>query len=207
MKICFLLLVFLITSPAYSRDFRLELFTGTAFSVPSDVTLRQEGYPEIKKTAHWSTRPLEPAPYYSVRIGLWEEDRAWELEMLHHKLYMDNTDDVVRNYRSTFGFNMFLFNRSLQVNDYLILRAGIGPVVSHPINNVRGQEYKSSVTYKLVGAGTQISIQGRQKIYKKLYLTEESKITYAYANLPISGGDSSLTNLALHLLVGLSFDF
>lgn len=206
MKAFIILLFSLIATTAYSSEVRLELFTGTAFSLPSEVSVRQDGYPEVSKTAHWSTRPLEPAPYYSARIGLWEEERGIEIEMLHHKLYMDNTDEVFRNYRSTFGFNFFLLNKAWQLESF-ILRAGVGPIISHPINNIRGQEYTSSVTYKLVGAGTQVALQGRQKLYKKLYITEEAKITYGFANLPISGGDSSLTNTAFHILVGLSYSF
>lgn len=120
---------------------------------------------------------------------------------------MDNTDDVFVKYCSTFGFNMFLVNRAVEVNPYLILRGGIGPVISHPINNIRGQEYDSKVVYHLVGASTQGSAQIRQKLTDNLYLTEEFKITYAFAKLPIAGGDSSVTIFALHGLVGLSYDF
>lgn len=207
MKIAVWLLMFLIGHASYGQNLRLELFGGSAHSFPSEVTVRQKGYPEVSKVAQWSTRPLEPAPYYSARIGWWSESSAWEVEMLHHKIYMDNTDNIFVNYRSTFGFNMFLLNRAYELTPYLIVRYGIGPVVSHPINNIRGKEYSSNVVYHIVGASAQGAIQSRQKIINNLYVTQEAKITYAFANLPISDGDSSVTNLAIHGLIGLSYDF
>jgi hypothetical protein len=185
----------------------VEFFLGNAHSLPSRVTVRQKGYPEESKIAHWSTRPTEPAPYYSARVGLWKDNQGWDVEMLHHKLYMNNTDAVFNNYRSTFGFNFFFLNRGWRVHPNIILRFGLGPVISHPVNTIRGQQYTDNVTYKLVGAGTQVAAQFRQTIYKGLYLTQEIKTTYAMARLPIANGRSYLTNLAFHGLVGLGVEF
>lgn len=207
MKQFLILIICVLFYQTATASWVVELFTGSAYSLPSQVTVRQEGYPTASKTAIWSTRPLEPAPYYSFRVGYSEEDKIWDLEMLHHKLYMDNTDHIFNDYRSTFGFNLFLLNRGWKLSPNVITRLGVGPVVSHPINTIRGKTYTDDVTYKLVGIGTQASIQFKQNIYDKLYFTQEIKTTYAIANLPINGGDSSLTNLALHGLFGFGYDF
>ncbi len=191
-----------------SANWYSELFTGDAYSVPSKVTVRQNGYPEASKTAKFSTRPTEPAPYYSFRIGFWQDDKSGlDVEMLHHKLYMDNTDEIFNEYKSTFGFNLFLLNKGFRISPSFVFRLGIGPVVSHPINTIRGQTYTDDVVYKLVGLGSQASLQFKQRLFNNLYLTEEIKTTYAVANLPIANGDSSLSNLAFHGLIGFGYDF
>ena len=185
----------------------MELLSGNAHNLPSRVTVKQKGYPEASKMAHWGTRPMVPAPYYSFRVGRWEDNKSIELEMLHHKIYMENTDEIFNQYNSTFGFNFFFLNRAWRVHDNTILRLGFGPVVSHPENMIRGQKYTSDVVYNLVGAGAQGSLQFRQNISKHFYFTQEIKVTYGMAELPIANGTSYVSNTALHGLIGLGSEF
>ena len=109
MKLLLFVLILFYTSLSFGQ-WRIEGFLGDAYNFPTELTIKQEGYPEIKKQAKWSTRPLKPAPYYSLRVAKWEEGKSWEVEMLHHKLYLDNTDSEILDYRSTFGFNFFFVN-------------------------------------------------------------------------------------------------
>lgn len=206
MKLLLFVFILFYTSLSFSQ-WRLEGFLGDAYNFPTELTIKQEGYPEIKKQAQWSTRPLKPAPYYSLRVAKWEEGKSWEVEMLHHKLYLDNTDSEIFDYRSTFGFNFFFVNKAWVIHPYFILRFGGGPVISHPISNIRGYEYTDEVSYKLVGVGIQGAIQSRQEIINNLFFTQETKITAATANIPIAKGESHLTNYAIHLLAGFSYDF
>ena len=194
---------------AYSNSstWNIEFFLGDANNQPSKVTVRQKGYPEASKTARWSTKPLVPAPYYSLRVGRWERNKSIELEMLHHKIYMENTDEIFNQYDSTFGFNFFFLNRGWRVHPNIILRLGVGPVVSHPVNRIRGQRYSSDVVYNLVGIGAQTTIQFRQSISESFYFTQEIKLTYGTAELPIENGTSFVTNTALHGLVGIGYEF
>lgn len=208
MKILFLIYLISINSYAQnSNTWNIELFTGDAYNLPSKVTVRQNGYEEASKTAKWSTRPMEPAPYYSLRLSYWEDGKSIELEMLHHKIHMENTDEIFNQYDSTFGFNFFLLNRGWNIYQGVILRLGLGPVVSHPVNTIRGQRYSSDVVYNIVGFGGQGAIQFKQDINEDIYFTQEFKLTYGNAEIPIENGTSFVSNTAFHGLVGLGMNF
>ena len=48
----------------------VEAFLGSAVSAPSNLTIRQDGWPDISFTAHYATKPLKSssAPYYGFRV-------------------------------------------------------------------------------------------------------------------------------------------
>lgn len=202
--------LFLISQSIHAQEssyWTMELFIGDAYNLPSKVTVRQKGYSDESKIANWTTKPFEPAPYYSYRIGYWENNKSIEVEMLHHKLHMTNTDEVFNQYDSTFGFNFFLLNRAWLTYSGIVLRVGVGPVVSHPVNRIRGQQFSDDVVYKIVGVGTQGSVQFIQAISKQFYFTQEIKITHGRAEIPIENGTSFMTNTAFHGLIGLGAKF
>src|SRR5712664_245109 len=57
------LAVFLLAAPV-AAEWRIEGHFGTAWNVPSTLTLRQDGQPPLRLDAHWETQPLRAAPYY-----------------------------------------------------------------------------------------------------------------------------------------------
>ena len=84
MKICciILLLAGFLIIPASGGDWTLEGFLGTAWNLPTSLTIVQEGNPNIKFTAHYKEHAFEGFPYYTLRVGRWSDDRAWELELV-----------------------------------------------------------------------------------------------------------------------------
>lgn len=202
------IIILLTIKTAYAQNsWNIELFGGNAHNLPSKVTIKQDGYKDASKTARWSTRPLESAPYYSFRVGYWKNKKAIEIEMLHHKLHMENTDEIFNQYDSTFGFNFFFINRGWKILSWMKLRLGVGPVVSHPVNRIRGQRYSNDVVYSIVGIGTQGAIQFSQSISKNWYFTQELKLTYGEAEIPIENGTSFMSNTAFHGLIGFGYKF
>jgi hypothetical protein len=209
-KLLFVLLLGI--APRAHARFLAEGFLGTAYSLPSQVTIFQDSQPNLSFRATWSNETFKQAPYYTVRVGLWSETSGWELEQLHHKIVLNNNPSEVQAFKATFGFNMFLFSRAWDVK-WLILRVGVGPVIAHPITTVRGQVYNHSVggilgtKYHFVGAGMQLSVQRRFYLNKGFFLSAEGKLTLAFANLPVVNGTSHVPNVAVHLLGGLGYKF
>ncbi len=134
-----LLSLFLLLLPLTAITLRLDLQGGTALNLLTPLTVWQEGYPELKFTAHYSVKPLEESPYYSWRIARWKGKRAWELELVHFKLYLDNPPPQIQCFQITHGYNLLTVNRAWDREKY-ILRAGAGLVIIHPETIVRGKE-------------------------------------------------------------------
>jgi hypothetical protein len=81
------------------RELAIEAATGTALSLPLPLTIEQNGFAPVSTTAHYATRPFHDAPYYSWRIGLWHHASAWELQLVHDKLYLENPPPEVDHFQ------------------------------------------------------------------------------------------------------------
>lgn len=61
--------------------------------------------------------------HYALRVARWRENRAWELQILHHKLYLRNRPPAVETLSVSHGFNSLTLNRALESD-------GAGPGVT-----------------------------------------------------------------------------
>lgn len=205
-------LFFALAAPCAHGRFLAEISGGTAYSLPSQVTIFQDRQANLTFRAEWSNETFRQAPYYALRLGGWTENSGWEFEHVHHKIVLTNNPPEVQAFKATFGFNLFLLNRGWDLK-WFILRVGMGPVVAHPITTVRGLVYNSAVggilgtTYFLVGAALQLSFQRRFHLGDHFYFAVEGKLTAAYADLPVVDGTSHVPNLALHALAGVGYLF
>src|SRR5687768_11285978 len=93
-----LLLVWMLiplSNTAFSQsNWRMEVHTGSAYNV--DTNLRID--PGYDLTAHYATNAFEGGPYYSVRFGKWRDQNGWEVEFLHHKVYLENTPAGIQTF-------------------------------------------------------------------------------------------------------------
>jgi hypothetical protein len=207
-----LVLFFLLVGAEAQASLKLELMGGSSISVPSRLTLYQENQPKITMTAHYDTRPLTPAYYYVARLGWWDKDTAWELELIHHKIYLSNTTPEVAEFKVTFGYNLLLINRAWMFHGF-VLRSGLGIVLAHAINTVRGQSFSLPADgvfdgqYALAGVGGQISVSYPYYLTSRLFLNLETKFTAAYANIPIAQGVALTPNYAFHGVFGVGYSF
>lgn len=208
------LLLLLICSYSMADSLRIEVATGTAVQIATPLTIQQAGQPTINEAAAgYSTNPFAPgaAPYYDVRIGLWNhwQTAGWELELLHDKLYLDTLPPGVTQFQITFGYNMLFLNRAWSLNPWFpgfIFRIGVGPVIAHAISTVNGQSY-SGPTYSLAGIAYQLGLQYRLKLGGPVSLSAETKWTGASAEVPIANGTAVVPNNGVHFLLGIGVDF
>jgi len=63
---------------------------GLQYNVPMRLVIRQNGSPDIKLTARYETRPFAEVPYYDIKLGMRRRPWAFELGLVHHKLYLVN---------------------------------------------------------------------------------------------------------------------
>ena len=147
------------------------------------------------------------APYYDFRVGWWEKGRAWEFELLHHKLILHNRPQEVQKFEVTNGFNLLTLNRAWAHRGF-IYRLGGGLVVTYPYSTVRGREHATdggifNSGYYISGPTLQVSMGKRFFIMERLFFALEAKLTTSFARVPIQDGNADITNVAFHGQFGI----
>lgn len=191
----------------------LDLMGGSAKSFDTPLTIYQDGQPTIKLTAQYGTYPVggNAAPYYAIRANYRATNSPWiySFEILHSKIYLENGPAEVENFRVTFGFNYVMFDVGYQIGGFTFM-AGLGPIVGHPRSTVRSQAYEGTGflgLYSVIGVGSQIAANYRLRLFSFMTVLFETKLTAAYAVVPIASGSALTPNAAVHGLIGLGFDF
>lgn len=205
------LLLVVVTSVKAEDRWAFEVFLGSAYNFTTPLYISQSGYDDIELNAQYDTKPAEGSPYYAWRISRWKENRAWELELIHHKLYLRNKPPEVQHFEISHGYNLLTVNRAWDKKGF-VYRIGAGVVITHPETTVRE---KGLSTHKgILNKGFYISgftgqVAAGKKFYllKKLFANIEGKFTASYARIPIEDGDADVPNVAVHGLFGLGYDF
>ncbi len=188
-----------------------EMFLGSAWNFPIPLIIRQESQSDISLTAQYDTEPLKESPYYAWRIGRWTEGRAWELELVHHKVYLRNEPSDVQHFEISHGYNLITVNRAWPYKG-LTLRLGGGLVVAHPETKIRNQEFPADagalgLGFFIAGPTGQATIAKKFYFKKGFFGTIETKFTMSYAWVPIVDGDADAPVIAVHGLFGLGYEF
>ncbi len=138
-SLLFLAALLALAAPLRAQAFSLELMTGSAYNFPTPLTVHQAGYPDISLTADYDTKPFGPyTPYYAWRASLWDKSEAWEIEQVHHRLFLTDPPPEIQNFSIHFGYNFFLFGHAWKRGDF-IFHADAGVLITNPANTVRGQ--------------------------------------------------------------------
>ena len=218
-----LFIIFLITMWAGvtfggSATYSLAIFSGAVFNSKEDLRIKQDGEEDITiNNAEFKTKPMSDPPYYGIRLSRWNNNKAWEIEHIHQKLYLDNLPPDVQQFEITDGYNLFLINRAWQFHKKYVVRLGAGTVISHPDIKVRGKtNFKRgggaipkiwTDGYRCCGITGQVSLAREIKIFKKIFLNPEIKLTHSRADVPIADGSVQVNNTAVHLNFGLGYNF
>jgi hypothetical protein len=191
-----------------------EAFTGSAWHLPIPlvVDLPEE---HARLRARYNTRPFADAPYYSYRLGhTWTSGRAVEVEMLHHKLYLENPRPPVERFEVTHGYNLPTVNVVWPASGWQ-LRFGLGLVVAHPEGRIAGRAVSGGRTllgggYHIAGVTAQVAFGRRYVLWgSRVAMTAapEVKLTASWARIPLQRGHLSVPDVSLHALGGLGVRF
>ncbi len=185
-----------------------ELFGGTSFSLPTPLRIEQPGEATIQFRARYRTRPWHGSPYYAYRLGY----RNWQVELIHHKVYLQNPSPEIQHFEVSHGYNLALVSRSFPRNQKEgWFRVGVGLVVGHPEGQIRGKAINPVRSwlgggYHISGVAWQAAIGPQLGMAKHWFIRPEIKITGAWAQMPLSGGGKAqVPNLALHTLLGIGY--
>jgi hypothetical protein len=204
------LLIFCTPFQVWADNLSVQLFGGAAYNFRLPLVIRQDGADNIRLNAEYDTKAFETPMYYSARLGWWQDNRSWELELIHHKLTLENKPPEVEHFSITHGFNLLTVNRAWKTPRF-IWRLGVGVVITHPESTIRGKTFEQNGGiadgYYLSGPTTQIAVEKRFYLYKNLFVSIEAKYTLSWVHVPIKDGSADVWNSAVHGLFGLGFDF
>jgi hypothetical protein len=186
----------------------LQGFFGSPVSLPTRLSISQQGEPDIRFTAHWATRPFLDTWYYAGRLGVWSGNRGWLFDFTHHKIYLTNGPAEVQKFRITNGMNLFTVSRGYR-HGLLSYAIGAGPVITYPINRVRDRKLESgrgfAGGYFLSGGHLMVSATRQFPLVAGLFLSLDGRFSAAYVQVPVAGGHASVPNLALHFHAGVGY--
>lgn len=204
------LLTLVISSSAFAAErWSLQLFGGAPLNFNLPVTIEQSGHPDLKVTGNFDSRPFDIPFYYAWRVGAWEGNRAWELELVHNKLYLKDKPPEIQEFSISHGYNLLTVNRAWKEKGF-IFRAGLGVVITHPETTIRGLSHPEDGGiydgYHLSGPTVQGAVEKRFRVWRWLTASLEAKVTASYARIPVEGGHADVPNAAVHGLFGLGVE-
>ncbi len=197
-----------------AEDLTLEVMGGTALNLPTPLTVRQSGQPDLQLSANYDTKPFGPyTPYYSWRISLWDKEQAWEISQVHHRIFLTNPPPEIQVFAIHFGYNYFFLGHAWKRGG-LIYHLGIGPVITNPENTVRGQKLHTAGTglfdagYDFSGFGAEASLSKNIYFAKNGFISLELAFIAGWAWwVPVFDGSADVPNLALHGHIGTGLSF
>jgi hypothetical protein len=201
-------LLFPLAARAQDR-FRLELFSGNSWSAPSTLKIDQSGEERLSFRARWLTHPSQDAHYFAARVALWSGRKGWELQFLHHKIYLTNPPAEIEKFEVSHGWNLLTIQRASH-GRILDWRIGAGPVIAHAEGTIRGRDVDEGNGlfghgYYVSGAAALMGVGKSVPIWRGFRANAEGHVTLSWARIPILTGHARTTNAAFHLLFGLGF--
>lgn len=186
----------------------VELLTGAPLNIRMPMEIRQNGEPTVELDATFRSEPFEPPIYWVARIGLEGRRGGFALELMHDKLYLENRPPEIDAFAMSHGLNILTLQR-VWTFTFGRVRAGLGAVIAHAENTVRGRRLDQrrgllDAGYTLAGPGALLGADHRVSLVHGSALVVETRVSLAPLIVPIVGGDARLTHLAAHVLFGLS---
>lgn len=205
--ILILLLLIIAEESIAQKGIYLEMLPGAAYTIPSKLSLQQDGFEDISFRAIYKTEPFKLPIYYSLRVSYYfRNDIAIETELNHHKIYLTNNPVEIQQFSISHGYNQLWFNVLKDYNQ-IGIRAGIGPVIAHPENTVRNLRLPQngglySKGYFIHGVSSQLGLQYRFNFARYFFLTFETKANFSYSRTIIVNGHATLWINSFHALIG-----
>lgn len=209
-RLCSIVVLALLAAPAAAEEgWTFQASVGEVYNFDTSLKIHQEGFEAIDVDADYETQPFESPLYYSLRAGRWSGRSGWELELIHQKVFLQNRPPEVQFFGISHGYNLLTVNRAWDLRGFL-WRVGVGPVIAHPENEVRGrvldpEDTNLSGGYHLTGPVLQLGLEKRFDLGQRWFLGIEGKVSTARATVPVAGGEADVPNTAVHALVGLGW--
>jgi hypothetical protein len=178
----------------------VQFLGGMALNLPTTLSFHHDDLGRFDHAARWETRPLDQPFYWAARVRWQRAVDGFELQLLHHKLYLRNNPPGVDHFEVTHGFNLLTVNY-LRRTRPVQLRGGLGVVIPDTESIVQGQHRDDG--YSVAGPALLVGAGWEHALGRYVLLAAEAQFAAGWATVGIDGGDARVRSLALHLLVGV----
>ena len=191
-----------------SKRFAIEGLFGTARVFDGTLTVRQDGRPELTHAASYRSDSFEPPLYYTARLRYLQDRAAWELQITHLKVVLDNPTAEIPHFEISHGHNQLTVNRSWSSLP-VTLRVGGGVVITNAESTVRGlvRDTDAEGGYALSGPVVLAGLGKELDLTPWLFVNAEAALTVAWATVSVAEGDADAPVTALHGSFGLGVRF
>lgn len=182
---------------------------GLNYVPPMPLKINQEDCPAISIWANYETASLKSPVYYSCRLGFIKHGKGCEIEMNHAKIYLKNKPSEIQRFSISHGYNQLFLNKVFYKSRHGV-KFGAGVVIAHPESTIRNMGFDEKQGflnwgYYLAGPVFQCCLFKDIDIVGGFYLLIESKVSLAYANVPVCGGRAHVPLLGIHVQAGPGF--
>jgi len=212
MKIFFILTFIISFLKINSQSLYFELNGGWSGNLPSRLVIKQNGYSDINFVAKYYSEPFISPVYWLWRFYyLTDSCSGWSFEAVHHKIYLKNNPPEVQHFGISHGLNLLIINRIFYIKHRLSLNIGIGTVLAHPENEVRGKALKEKgngifgMGYYFSGVASNFSVSYKFLESKRLHINVEARMNVSYSIVPIVDGKAYLPNFSPQFIAGLGY--
>ncbi len=179
----------------------IQAFSGLPLNLRSTLVVTQQGYSDIEHLASWRTRPFEQPFYWALRLRRQRSETAWELQLLHHKLYLHNNPPEIEHLEVTHGFNIATINWVRRRAGW-DLRMGAGLVLPRAESTIHGNQH-SSTGYEFAGPALLVAAGRQHGISRRFYGVGEIQLIAAWAEIEVADGNAEVRSIAFHVLLGV----
>lgn len=196
---------------AATASYGFQAFVGAPLSLRTPLIVRQRGEPELRFRARWSTRPFDAPIYYGLGLFRRDRGREWALELVHHKLHLEEPPPEVERFSISHGYNLVVLSHGAELIRGAWVRLGAGAVIAHPESTVRGRTLAQTggpfgLGYHLAGPAVSAGLDGRLPLGDRYRIALGGRVTAAYADVPIADGRARVPNVAFHATAGVDGD-
>ncbi|MCX7862319.1 MAG: hypothetical protein N2449_04930 [Bacteroidales bacterium] len=191
-----------------------ELHFGYANNLPSRLTIKQEGYPDLSIKAKYYSEPFISPYYWLWRISYKKDEKQkFEFEAVHHKIYLKNTTNEIEAFGISHGLNLLIINHVHILSNNFHVNYGIGGVLAHAESTIRGKSLPEKgrgilgMGYYMSGAALNISFGKYFNINKRLYFNTELRFNPSYTVVPVVDGKAYVWNFAYQAIAGVGYYF
>lgn len=182
----------------------LQFFGGTALNLPTRLTVQHLDLGSVRHSATWKTDPLDQPFYWALRARWQRRDDGFELQLLHHKMYLKNNPASIDHLEITHGFNVLTVNylrRTYPVQP----RLGLGVVIPDAESIVLGEFHQDG--YKIGGPAVLVGAGWEHALSRHVLVAVDAQFIAGWTSVDVDRGEARVSSLALHLLVGLGASF
>lgn len=192
---------------AQEPQWSAEVLIGDAINLSSRTHIEHVQTSASAFGGDYETRGFEGPLHYAWRVTRWTGSRGWELQLLHHKLYLRDRPAGVEALSVSHGFNIVTLGRAYALDAWRF-HVGVGPVIAHPEARIAGVSYDGD--YELAGAAVLGGVGAQFELSPHWSIAGEIAATFGYAKVHPSGEPDlrfSVRNPAIHAQVGLGYRF